>query len=95
LGHLTQNAGWSRLFIEKAQRLVRDELKKLGWQERGLKRRRKGDPGKIGIALRLRQETTMTLSWIAHRLQMGTKTHLSHLLYWHGQDRKKRKRRAT
>jgi hypothetical protein len=31
----------------------------------------------------LRQETTMMLSWIADRLQMGTRTHLAHLLYWH------------
>ena len=35
------------------------------------------------IALRLRHETTMTLAWIAQRLQMGTKTHLAHLLYWY------------
>ncbi len=39
-------------------------------------------PPKLKIALRLRQQTTMTLAWIAQRLQMGTKTHLSHLLYW-------------
>ncbi len=80
---------------EKAQRVVQEELKKLGWQEADLIRRRKGDPAKVGIALRLRQETTMTLSWIAQRLQMGTKTHLSHLLYWQGRERKKRKRRIT
>ena len=24
----------------------------------------------------------MSLAWIAQRLHMGTKTHLSHLLYW-------------
>jgi len=35
-----------------------------------LKRRRKGDPGKIRIAGRLRAETTMTLKWIAAELQM-------------------------
>jgi len=37
-----------------------------------------GDPKKAGIALPLRRETTMTLSWIAERLRMETKTHLSH-----------------
>jgi hypothetical protein len=37
----------------------------------------------VRIALRLRRETTMTLGWIAKRLNMGTKTHLSHLIYWH------------
>jgi hypothetical protein len=31
----------------------------------------------------LRQETNMTLSWIADRLQMGTRTHLARLLHWH------------
>jgi hypothetical protein len=30
----------------------------------------------------------MTLSWIAEHLNMGTKTHLSHLLYWYGKDKK-------
>ncbi len=78
---------------EKAQRIVQAEFKKLGWQEAELNRRRKGDPVKLGIALRLRQETTMTLAWIAERLQMGTKTHLSHLLYWQGRDRKKNRKR--
>jgi hypothetical protein len=30
--------------------------------------RRKGDPEKVQIALRLRRETTMTLAWTAQRL---------------------------
>jgi hypothetical protein len=70
----------------KAQRIIRMELKALGWPDSELSRRRKGDPGKLRVALRLRQETTMTLEWIAQRLQMGTKTHLSHLLYWQDRD---------
>ena len=37
---------------------------------------------KLRIARRLREETTMTLAWIARRLRMGSKTHLAHLLYW-------------
>jgi hypothetical protein len=53
--------------------------------------RRKGDPEKQRIALRLRQETTMTLYWIAQRLLMGTKTHLFHLLYWRNRDEKKKR----
>ena len=36
---------------EKAQRLVGQELKKLGWEESELSRRRKGDRRKIKIAL--------------------------------------------
>jgi hypothetical protein len=70
-------------------------LKKRGWQEAELTRRRKGDQEKLLIVLRLRQETTMTLSWIGKRLLMGTKTHLSHLLYWHGRERKNGDRRVS
>jgi hypothetical protein len=68
----------------KANRLIREELRKLKWKESALGEHRKGDPRKIKVALRLRRETTMTLAWIADRLKMGTKTHLVHLLYWQG-----------
>jgi REP element-mobilizing transposase RayT len=64
----------------KAERLVREELASLGWQEADLAVRRKGDPGKVRIARRLRRETTMTLGWIAGRLQMGVWTNVSNLL---------------
>ena len=64
----------------KAERLVREELAQAGWSEADLGRRRKGDPGKVRIAQRLRGETTMTLGWIARRLQMGVGTHVSNLL---------------
>jgi hypothetical protein len=64
----------------KAERLVREGLAKLGWSESDLAERRKGDPGKVGIARRLRQETTMTLAWIGQRLRMGVWTHVSNLL---------------
>jgi hypothetical protein len=37
---------------------------------------------KMRMAGRLRQETTVTLKWIAQRLQMGTWTNLNHHLYW-------------
>jgi len=40
------------------------------------------------MAARLRRETTMKLAWIAERLQMETSTHLAHLLYWRGKERK-------
>jgi len=66
----------------KAQRLMKKELKKKGWSEKDLRTLRKGDPGKLAIAQQLRRESTMTLDWIARHLSMGTKTHLSHLLYW-------------
>ena len=77
----------------KAERMVQAELRRLKWSAASLAQRRKGDPGKVQVARRLRTETTMTLSWIADRLQMGTKTHVAHLLYW--ADRKKPKARKT
>jgi hypothetical protein len=42
-----------------------------------------GRPVKVKMALQLRAQTVMTMEWIANRLQMGTRTHLNHLLYWH------------
>jgi hypothetical protein len=66
----------------KAERIVKQELKRRGWDAAVLRARRKGDPAKVAMAVRLRAETTMTLAWIADRLQMGTKTHVAHLLYW-------------
>jgi REP element-mobilizing transposase RayT len=69
---------------DKALRIIDEELKRRRWKQGGLEQRRKGDAQKLKIALRLRRETTMTLAWIAERLRMGTKTHLSHLIYWHG-----------
>jgi len=68
--------------MDKAERLVKEELHRLGWRELDLEAYRKGAPEKLKIASRLRKETTMSLAWIAQRLHMGTKTHLSHLLYW-------------
>jgi hypothetical protein len=40
-----------------------------------------GDARKVRIAARLRQETTMTLEWIAQRLHMGASGHVTCLLY--------------
>jgi hypothetical protein len=80
---------------KKAERLIKEELKALGWREAGLEKRRKGDPAKVRIALRLRQETTMTLEWVAQRLHMGAKAHLSHLLYWRDRDKKKKRQKRT
>ena len=63
-----------------AERLVVDELRRRRWKESELGERRKGDQEKIQIAERLRRETTMTLRWIAKRLNMGTWTHVSNCL---------------
>jgi hypothetical protein len=67
--------------------LLEADLGRIGWTEAQLAKRRKGDPQKLEMALHLRKQTTMTLAWVAEHLQMGTKTHLSHLLYWHNRKR--------
>jgi hypothetical protein len=74
----------------RAERVVAEELKRRGWDKSTLMTRRKGDPDKTAIARRLRGETTMTLAWIAERLHMGSRTHLAHLLYWHGRTNRKK-----
>lgn len=65
---------------EKARRIVAEELRRLGWDEEELQRRRKGDKEKVKLAGRLRRETTVSLKWIAKRLQMGSWTYVSNLL---------------
>ncbi len=64
----------------KAQRLLQEGLRKLGWSEQDLAQKRKGDEGKVKLALELRNNTTMPLEWIAGRLQMGTRGYLTWLL---------------
>ncbi len=56
----------------KAERIIGEELGRLGWQETDLTSRRKHDPGKLQLATRLRQETTLTVKQIAERLHFGT-----------------------
>jgi putative transposase len=80
---------WRVTSERKAEAIVRDELKKMGWTGKTLKEKPKGDKEKVKVAERLRRETTMTLEWIAERLRMGAKTHLSHLLYWQKRGQKK------
>lgn len=64
----------------RAERIVAEELKRRRWDEQQMFRRRKGDRGKVEIAARLRQETTMTFKWIAGRLAMGSWSNVSNLL---------------
>jgi len=65
---------------EKALRIVKEEIDRLGWAEAELQIRAKGDPAKVAMARRLRQESTMSLKWIAERLQMGSWTYVSNLV---------------
>ena len=56
----------------KAERIIREEPKRLGWKERNLIVGRKIDAGKLAIAGRLRRETTLTIGKIAQRLHLGS-----------------------
>jgi len=60
----------------KAQRLVQEEMARLGWNATDLRRTRKSDPRKVQLAARLREQTTMSLKWIAQHLAMGSWTHV-------------------
>ena len=52
----------------------------LGCEKTELANRRKADPQKVTLARDLRSQTTMSLKWIARRLEMGSWTHVSNLL---------------
>ena len=70
---------------QKAQRSICEELARRGWEESDLTTRRRSEPGKLAIANRLRQETTLPIKWIAARVQLGTakgaKSVLHHLAH--------------
>ena len=66
--------------LQKAERIVKEEIEGLGWNEDELRARREGHRPKVRLARRLRQETTMSLKWIAQRLRMGSWTYVSNLL---------------
>lgn len=56
----------------KAERIIGEELQRLNWKESDLELRRKRDPDKLAIAVRLRNETTLSVKQIAARLHLGT-----------------------
>ena len=66
---------------QQAECIVKEEIMSLGWNDEQLAQLRKGDLDKVRIARRLRTETTVSLKWIAQRLQMGTWTHVTNRLY--------------
>jgi REP element-mobilizing transposase RayT len=67
--------------VERAERVVVEELRRRRWTEATLKERKKGDEEKVKMALRLRRETVMTVAWIAARLEMGSVANVNTLLY--------------
>jgi len=65
---------------QRAEAIISARLKQLGWGKADLGTRRKSDPKKVALARVLRSQTTMSLKWIARRLEMGSWTHVSNLL---------------
>ena len=63
-----------------AEGVLKEELSRRGLAEADLNLRRKGDPQKVEVASALRARTTMTLKWIAQRLNMGAWTYVSNCL---------------
>src|ERR1035441_2650113 len=57
---------------QRANRIIAEELFRRGWTESDLATRRRSDPGKVAVAVRLRNETTLPAKWIAARVQLGT-----------------------
>ena len=53
---------------------------RIGTVRRSVRIRRKGDKRKMAIAARLRQETPMTLKWIAEHVAMGSASNAANLL---------------
>ena len=66
--------------VAKAERIVKAELKRRQWTKADLKKRAKGEAGKVRIARRLRAETVMTVAWIAERLHLGSRNYANQLL---------------
>ena len=65
----------------RAERIVAEELQRLGWREADLGGLAKGDAGKVAVAIRLRAGTVMPVKWIAERLHMGAPGYVNLLLY--------------
>jgi putative transposase len=65
---------------QRGNRVIAEELSRLGWKESDLACRLKNDPGKLALAARVRKETTLPIKWIARRLQMGSPKSLKPML---------------
>jgi hypothetical protein len=73
----------------RAERIIAEELQRLGCTESELLGQRKSAAGKLALAARLRRETTMPLKWIAARVRLGTsKSANSKLHLWMKENKK-------
>lgn len=65
----------------KAEHIIKEAMAYMQWDQHDLISRSKGDVEKVKLAVRLRAETTMTVAWIAKRLEMGSRNYVNHLLH--------------
>ena len=56
----------------KGERIIEEEMRRLGWIRRDLATRAKGDPGKLTVAARLRHETTLPIKAISALVGLGS-----------------------
>ena len=56
----------------KAERIIAEELRRLGWTQNDLETRRRSAPEKLELAAKLRRETTLTIREISVRLHLGS-----------------------
>ena len=65
---------------EKAERIFIRELRAAGLTEKALRERPRSEPVKWKIARTMRTETTVSLGWIARRLDLGSASNVCHKL---------------
>jgi putative transposase len=63
---------------EKAERILLRELRAAGQAEEALRERPRSDLLKWEIAAAMRKETTVSLGWIARRLELGSASNVCH-----------------
>jgi hypothetical protein len=68
---------------EKAERIFIRELRVAGLTEKALQERPRSEPLKWNIARTMRTETTVSLGWIARRLDLGSASNVSHQMRRH------------
>jgi hypothetical protein len=68
---------------DKAQRLISEKLALVSWDRGRLLREPKGHPIKVRIAQEMREQSTMSVKWIATELSIGSWTYLNKLLSQH------------
>jgi REP element-mobilizing transposase RayT len=71
----------AELALWTAERIIADELARLGWTEVELNARPKAAPEKVDIAARLRRESVLSIRWIATRLRAGSPYTLRNALH--------------